>query len=368
MDPTVFGTGLGLEVDSSFWFFNATQTEQLSYFKNLTCEETPFAPVCRELWRSGHIDCLHTYGDFDDGRFERKYAEIAVNELNRHSASIQTWINHGNSNNIQNLGVPGRCFGDEQGHPAYHFDLLTQLKMRYVWTGKMTHILGQNTKKTANVMIKNLLQKMVVTSKYRSLEYKPIFPENDLIQPIRLGDGHLLWDFQRFVNNWGCQTVLDSNDLGAQIKPTNIRQLITNEGFLIVYTHMCEGLNIANPLPAKLYTALQFMAEKYRDGELLVATVSRLLKYTELIQTLKWTHCIDNNRLLIKIDPELTNLGYHDILSGDDLQGITFYCDEPENVKVLLDDRELRTVANDQDYTGRFSVSVPWQKLEFPDI
>jgi len=366
--PTAFGAGLGLEISSSFWFFNSTRSEQLSYFKNLACIETPFAPACRELWRSGHIDCLHTYGDFDEGGFERKYAETAVDELTKHSAKIQTWINHGNSNNIQNLGVPGSCYGDQPGHPAYHFDLLTHLKMRYVWTGKMTHVLGQNAANTANVRLKILLQKMLAGSKYRTLENKPFFIANDLIHTIQLRDTQRVWDFQRFVNNWGYQTVLDSNDLAVQIKPANIRHLISNDGLLIVYTHMCEDLSIANPLPAKLNKALQFIADKYQDGELLIATTSRLLKYTELVHSIKWNHCIDNDRTLIKIDPELNNLGYHDILTGNDLQGITFYCDKPGKVKVLLGDRELHTVANDRDHTGRRSVSVPWRKLDYPDV
>jgi hypothetical protein len=365
---TVFGTGLGLEIGSSFWFFNATQSNQLSYFKNLTREETIFAPVCRELWNSGHLDCLHTYGNFDEGGFERKFAEMAIDELTKHSAEIQTWINHGNSNNFQNLGVPGTCYGDQPGHPAYHFDLLNHLKMRFVWTGKMTHVLGQNAANTVNVRLKILLQKMLADSKYRSLKSKPFFLENDLIQTMQMRDGHLVWEFQRFVNNWGRQTVLDSNDLAIQLKPANIWQLIANEGISIVYTHMCEGLSIDNPLPAKLYRALQFIAEKNQGDELLVTTTSRLLKYTELVHTLKWTCSKKDNYLQISIDPELSNLDNRNILTGNDLQGLTFYCDRPENVQIFLGDQALHTAVNGRDYTGRYSVSVPWQKLEFPDI
>jgi len=365
---TIFGKGFGLEISSSFWFFNATHSYQLSYFKNITREETGFASACRELWRSGHIDCLHTYGDFDEGRFGRKYAEMAIDELTKHSAKIQTWINHGNCNNIQNLGIFDHCYGDQPDHPAYHFDLLTHQDLRYIWSGKMTHVLGQNSAKTLNVKMKVLLQKFLAASKYRALKNKPFYLENDLIQTIQLKDGHRIWDFQRFVNNWGREQVLDSKELGAQIQPSNIQRLISNEGFLIVYTHMCEGLSASDRLPEKLYQVFDFLAEKYFSGELLVSTVSRLLKYSELIKTMQWNYCRENERLFIKIDSKLNNLDDHDNLTESDLPGITFYCEEPSNVSVFLGDRELPVQHNYQDHTGRHSVSIPWKKLDFPNF
>ena len=77
------GHGLGLEVGNSFWFFNNSGKKQLSYFNRLTSKESEFAPYCRELWSSGHLDVLHSYGNFDCGEFQRKYAEISVNELKK---------------------------------------------------------------------------------------------------------------------------------------------------------------------------------------------------------------------------------------------------------------------------------------------
>ena len=52
---TSFGRGFGLEVGNSFWFYNGTQTPQVSYFSQLTQNETSFSGFCRELWKSGHI-------------------------------------------------------------------------------------------------------------------------------------------------------------------------------------------------------------------------------------------------------------------------------------------------------------------------
>jgi len=102
---TPWGKGLGLEIGNSFWFFNKTSSFQMSYFRNSTREETPFASVCRDFWISGHVDVMHTYGDFDEGGFSRKYAELALEELYAHGASILVWVNHGNENNTQNVGL-----------------------------------------------------------------------------------------------------------------------------------------------------------------------------------------------------------------------------------------------------------------------
>ena len=100
---TSFGRGFGLEVGNSFWFYNGTQTPQVSYFSQLTQNETSFSGFCRELWKSGHIDTLHTFGNFDDGGFHRKYAEAGIKELQKHGVTIPVWINHGTKNNTQNI-------------------------------------------------------------------------------------------------------------------------------------------------------------------------------------------------------------------------------------------------------------------------
>ncbi len=81
---TCYGSGLGLEISNSFWFFNVEDDQQLSYFKGDAHQESDFAPVCRELWASGHLDTLHSYGNFNQGDFERFHAEKALDEVQRH--------------------------------------------------------------------------------------------------------------------------------------------------------------------------------------------------------------------------------------------------------------------------------------------
>ena len=94
---TVYGAGLGLEVGNSFWFFNGSNSRQLSYFQGLTDKETPLAPIIRSYLESKHIDTLHSWGNFDGGGFKRDYAYkgIAVSSGNSfvHETESQVILN-----------------------------------------------------------------------------------------------------------------------------------------------------------------------------------------------------------------------------------------------------------------------------------
>jgi len=363
---TKLGKGFGLEIGSSFWFYNATPSSQLSYFKCISNTETSFAPYCRQLWQSGHIDSLHTYGNFDESGFERKYAELSLNVLQKYQIQIPTWVNHGNENNSQNLGLYNFQYGAIPDRITYHFDLAKSYGIRYVWSGKMTHVLGQNSKSTLNVRFKKILQILLAYTKYRQLSLKPFDLKNSLLDEIKLQDGNSVWDFQRFINNWGREQILDINDLTQQIKPININRLISNQGFLVIYTHMCEGLNSLTQFPGELYTALNHISQKFQQKKLLVATTSRLLQYSEIINNLEYNSYTENNFDIINIESYIKTLGEKFKITESFLQGVTFYCQHPGKTKVIFQKKELEIVQNPKDQTGIPSVSIPWKQLEYP--
>jgi len=363
---TRLGKGLGLEIGSSCWLYNGTSFPQLTYFEGLSDKPSAFAARCRELWRSGHIDTLHTYGDFDEGGFKREYAEKGLAELGRHGARLPVWVDHGNWNNLQNLGRFDFQFGADPAQEAYHFDLLQAYGVRYIWSGRMTHVLGQDASRTLSIRVKNLIQQWLLRTKYRHYHPSLLDLSNRLCMVSRLQDDRLVWDFQRFVNLWGREQVMDIFDLGRQISPRNMRRLIRNRGLLVVYTSMCRGLYTPDQFPSALRRALQVVAELSRAGELLVTTTSRLLRWYE-ISRLSWeVHRVDG-RLLIQLSPTLTVLDQPLQLTPWHLQGLTFYCGQPANVRVLFNGRELPVVCNPPDHTHQPSVSIPWQKLEYPD-
>lgn len=362
---TAFGTGLNLEVGNSFWFYNNTNTKQLSYFKGTSAKESDFAPHCREFWQSGFIDSLHTYGNFDQGGFERKLALAARDELEKYNIRLPVWINHGTQQNSQNIGYAPGCYGDVIDHDAYHTDTIKNLGIRYIWAGKMTHVLGQDSKNTFSVKGKQVLQNVVVNLKYWKNPEEIILAENKLMAPIILQDDTTFWEFQRWVNAWGRQTVLDVNDFTKQMANKNICRLIRNEGVMIVYTHFCENLYLSKGLPKKLKSNLKFILKKFVDGELLVATTARLLRFQEITMNLKVNVHEKNGKIIISIPNTLFTPTGDCCITLSDLTGLTFYSDTPEKTEIHFQDKRITSKVNPQDNTDRMSISIPWTQLEY---
>lgn len=363
---TSLGRGLNLEVGSGFWFFNSTSTSQLSYYKGKSATETDFAYFCRTLWKSGHLDILHTYGNFDEGGFKRQFAEQSINELEKYGAGIKVWINHGNKNNLQNLGRFEFQEGANPGSLVYHFDLLELYGVRFIWSGRMTHIIGQNGENTYNVRLTNFAQKLLSKTKYRNLR-EPIFDfENRLLMEATLQNTSEVWDFVRFVNRFGIEQTQDVYGLIKQTYPSIIKRLISNSGYLVLYTHMCEGVSNFGNLPRKLIRNFEFLSKMYHEGDLLVTTTSRLLQYNEVYSNIVWK--IDNKDGIAKIEifPHINALGVKQKLSEDMLQGITFYCDDPHKTTIFFDNEPIKIQRNSKDVTGKYSVTISWQKLEYP--
>lgn len=363
---TRLGRGLNLEVGSSFWFFNATSTPQLSYYEGTSTRQTDFACYCRALWRSGHLDILHTYGNFDEGGFNRRYAERSINELEKYGAGVKVWINHGSSNNVQNVGLFAFQEGAQPGSPAYHFDLLASYGIRFVWSGRMTHVIGQNAESTYDIRLTNFVQRVLSKTKYRYVR-EPVFDfENRLFMKIDLQDGSEVWDFVRFINRLGQERTQDVYDLIRQICPSIIRRLIGNAGYLILYSHMCEGVSSLEGFPRKLVGNLEFLSRMYHEGKLLVTTASRLLQYNEVHNNIIWQTDDRDGLKRIGISPHIDVLGVKRELSTDMLQGITFYCEDPRKTAIFLDNKPQEIQVNPKDATGRYSVTIPWQRLEYP--
>ncbi len=364
---TPFGPGLGLEVGNSFWFFNATRSPQLTYFSDYDGTSTDFAPHCREFWQSGHVDTLHTYGNFDEGGFQRRYAETAVEELYKQDAQVPVWINHGTPLNHQNLG-PGETYcGAVPDHLAYHVDLTRSAGCRYFWLGRLTHISGQDARKTPAIRAKSTLQEILRRTKYRRVKDSALFDyQNRIMLPATLQDGSQVWEFQRWVNAWGGTPILDSQDFARQLNPRNLRALVRHEGFLIIYTHLCENLDIKAGPTMALRSNLANLQHLYADGQLLVTTTSRLLRFREVSTHLNYDIRSEGERTLIEIQDRLTTPVDMSDLILNDLQGLTFYIEDTGGVRILFKDQPVLQVDNARDHTGRRSVSIPWVPLEYP--
>ena len=48
------------------------------------------------------------------------------------------------------------------------------------------------------------------------------------------------------------------------------------------------------------------------------------------------------------------------------LSGLTFYINISKPCKIIFKNKLCKTIVNPSDETGRKSVSIPWEKLEYP--
>ena len=132
------GPGVGLEVGNSIYF--DMPPDQFAYWNT----DDAGREMVRALIRSGHIDCLHSYGDLAT---TRQHAARALDELDRHGCRLEVWVDHGTA--VTNFGSDiMRGHGDEVGHEAYHADLTTRYGIKILhFTDKhfgffMSHILS----------------------------------------------------------------------------------------------------------------------------------------------------------------------------------------------------------------------------------
>lgn len=350
--------GLGLEVGCSFWFYRNSPDRGISYFDGTRSEETDLAGVIRELNALGYADTLHTYGDFNGGGFQRGFAETACNEIAKRGLSIPVWVNHGNAKNSQNIGPLAYMLGGVKNSDAYHLDLTLQSGFRYFWLSQITHCVGQSRiAESAENRVKNFVQQLIPI-KNRGRQVDPFF-DNALMKKMRISNEHEVNAFVRFVSSRGNVKKFDIHNLRAQLTNDILDQLCRAGGFMIVYTHLGSRQS-RDVIPPETRQVLQNLAERFRNGETLVTTTSKLLRYYESIHSLTHTVTARNERTEIS----LRFVG--EALPAQALEGITFYTPDPARTVILFNGEELPLVRNEKDETGRYSVSVPWRRLIFP--
>lgn len=360
-EQTSVGAGISLEIGNSFWFFRNSDHLGISYFSGLSSTETDFAPVCRKLIKAGFIDVLHTYGDFNSGGFNRKYADLSINELIKQNLKIKTWVNHGNDLNAQNIGKLSAYCGADLTSEHYHLELLTKYGIKYFWISQLTHLVGQDSKKTFNNTLKNQLQKLLAV-KYYGKQENPFF-SNQLMKRVLQKDGKEVNAFMRFINPWGKYSYTDAANLPNQLNAKILEELKNNEGYLILYTHLGNYNNPQKILPDQTVKTLQNLSQENESGNIFVTTTTRLLTYYEVISLIIVDVKMNGDKRIINISFKENFLPL-----ADDLSGLSFYTNNPENTFVYFNNTQLKTISNSADYTGRLSVSIPWKKLMFPHL
>jgi hypothetical protein len=364
---TALGPGVGLEVGNSIYF--DMPADQFAYWNT---DEAGRAMI-RSLIRSGHIDCLHSYGDLAT---TRQHAARALDELTRHDCKLQVWVDHGIA--PTNFGADiMQGHGDEVGHPAYHADLTTDYGVDYVWRGRVTSVLGQDRTPS----LRGIFNPKHPVSSWRTLckealkqrmarggnEKYAMHGPNETLRPITLRDGRPVYEFLRCNPHWGGVSSCDQGrHIGEVLTPAFLNRLAERGGTCVLYTHLGKVDDPSVPFDEKAVLAFRRLADEFHAGRILVTTTRRLLGYCRAARGIACQARRHGDNLLIDVRTRDTEVSSGQLGPGD-LHGLTFYISEPGLPCVRINGRQTeKCVRNDADESGRPSVSFPWPLLEFP--
>jgi len=368
-DATSMGDGVGLEVGNTLYF--DMPDDQFAYWNT----DDAGREMVRALIRSGHIDCLHSYGDL---AATRQHAGRALDELARHDCRLEVWIDHGTAATNFDPDIM-RGHGDEIGHAAYHADLTTDYGVMYVWRGRVTSVVAQDVPAQLNGILnlehpvgsgrtwmKELAKRQL--ARLGNAKYAMHGP-NETIRTVVLRDGNPVHEFIRCNPHWrGVSSCEEGRAVGEVLTDEMLGRLVDRGGTCILYTHLGKIDDPRVPFNPKAVAAFRRLAEAFHGGRVLVSTTRRLLGYRRAVRQISWVCTEDTDRIHISVDtrPDGSSSA---ILRASDLAGLTFYVSDPSITCVAVDGREITVLErNDPDHMGRASVSLPWPRLEFPQI
>lgn len=354
---TSMGPGLGLEVGNTIYF--DMPPDQFAYWNT----DDAGRAMVQALIRSGHIDCFHSFGDL---AATRGHAGRALDELARHACRLEVWIDHAVA--PTNFGADiMRGAGDLPGAAAYHADLTCGFGVRYVWRGRVTSVIGQDTARrlagiyrgTHPVSSARTLAKEVAKgalARLGSAKYV-MHAANGVLRKTRLRDGSPVDEFLRSNPHWEAVDKGETAEgLADVLSEPVLHRLMDREGCMVLYTHLGKIRGRQEPLPPRTRGALGRLAALYREGRILVTTTRRLLD-----------HCRGVREAAFRVLPSDGGLTL-DVTVPVDGVALSFYVAEPERTGVRVNGREVTALQrNGPDHTGRRSVSIPWAPLEFPE-
>ena len=366
-DATSMGRGLGLEVGNTIYFEMPP-----GHFSYWNAGEREREQV-RALIGSGHVDCLHSFGDLAT---ERGHAERALEELERNGCRLRVWVDHGRApTNFGGDIMKGE--GDLPGARAYHADLTLAYGIRYVWRGRVTSIVGQGIPRhfggifrpghalsSARTLGKELVKGWSGALFGGKFEMHSL---NSVVRDVVLRNGGASAEFLRCNPHW---RGVSHGETGAGIPevltPGFLDLLEMRGGACVLYTHLGKIGGGAAPFGTEAIRALRNLAERVADRRILLTTTRRLLEYVCSRDVLRFSAVRDGGELRIRLEGGGTN-GTRG--GGADLSGLTFYVPDPAGTRLFSGEAEVGPLQrNPADATGRGSVSVPWEPLRFPGI
>lgn len=356
-EETKMGRGLGLDIADSFWMFKSSQinmenyidynkiktaSEEMSWFvgDNHETKEYFLKEEIKKFISVGWIDSLHSYGDFTNKNsgittFKREHSIAAINELKKENIKIKIWIDHGSATNTQNFGNSTKYkyqWGDQKNENSYHTDITIPYGIEFIWNPDVDNELG-----------------------YESA-----------ISPRVLADGQKVWQFKRYTvkqNEW----IWHTDKLGNELSEKNLKHIEALGLYSIYAQHL--GMNYEGKYSDSTIKGLRRLKEKYDNGIILVARLSRLLEYNRTNEYIKYNVIEEEGLQYLNIEYVDDPIFGKFIPTLEQCRGITFYSNNPQNIKVYINNIEIgynELQINEYDGYSK-SIGIKWFEPDCTD-
>lgn len=355
-ETTAMGPGLGLEVGNTIYF--DMPPSQFAYWNT----DDAGRHRIRTLMQSGHIDCLHSFGDL---AYSRADAARSLEDLDRHGCRVGVWIDHAVA--PSNFGADiMRGTGDLPGAPAYHSDLTLAYGVQYVWRGRVTSMTGQDVPRDLGgvfdrrhpVTSGRTLAKEVVKGVVGSLgtEKYVMHANNRLLRHATLRDGRPVLEFLRANPSWrGVNKDATADGLANVLTTDLLARLLAKGGCMILYTHLGKVRDKGLPIGEATRSSLERLANAYRAGSVLVTTTRRLLDYARAHAEASWKSSRREDVLEVQVQ-----------VPGDGA-GLGFAVAVPERTRLVVNGATpARTIRVAPGSGAPGYIGVPWSRLVYP--
>jgi hypothetical protein len=376
-EETPVGLGLNLDIADSFWFFSARPeiNDSFTYFDGLSFEPSRYASAIRLLVETGHLDTLHTWGNFSQhGGFVRAHAEHAARAMEGWTRRPLAWMDHGDEHNLQNLGYglgDLRSISDGQGRPRkvdeYHADIMTSAGISFVWrTQDCTPIWGIDRavsflERARAQTPSPTLPRRLLDSGRNLLRRASQVP---LLSPGSLRDTQPINFFQRYLKDWQSTS---NSDLATALSEAHLDALEQEEGAVSLLVHFGFGPRFPGFSSGSL-SALRTLASRHAAGMIAVMGTARLLLFIlardqAILETLPPSDGLTQYGLRWPEGISRSVRGRQ----AEAFDGLTFYTDSPDRCRFIFDGESVPVRVNPPDHTGRRSVTVrTWERTPFP--
>lgn len=218
---------LGVNIEDSFWLFDLDGTSDMALFgRDITHKSKHHDELLQKIFQ-GELTILHSAGNFSEGYHsviapDRGLILSGLEYLAKNAIVPKIWVNHGNKNNIQNIGGIRKTYhqGDAPSSECYILDILLSHGIEYFW----------NDLNYGNCDIFG--------------NYNFVFTDsggnNPLVSESITDSGYTIKTFNRYRfdnNKGGCKYAPTAQTLGWQLSEANLDKLVQSQGYCVIYQH-----------------------------------------------------------------------------------------------------------------------------------